>query len=199
MTVLPLDAADEVATEPVPPARRRGLPGFLRRPGGIFGAAWLTFITVSCLTAPLWVPYEVDQQDTANRLALPSAEHWLGTDPLGRDLLSRIFTAGTLPLVSSAVMLVVAFGIGVPLALLAAERGRLTERFVSRISEVFLALPLLILLLAVVGVIGNKLYMWGGFIDNDHNTTRAGYVLNLDTHQWSSLPEAPAASDRDTS
>ena len=56
MTVLPLDAADEVDTEPVPPARRRGLPGFLRRPGGIFGAAWLVFITVACLTAPLWVP-----------------------------------------------------------------------------------------------------------------------------------------------
>ena len=93
-------------------------PAFLRRPGRIFGAAWLTFIVVASLSAPLWVPYEVDQQDTANRLALPSAEHWLGTDPLGRDLLSRIFTAGTLPLVSSALMLVVAFGIGVPLALL---------------------------------------------------------------------------------
>ncbi len=158
MTVLPLDAADEVAIEPVPPARRRGLPGFLRRPGGIFGAAWLVFITVASLTAPLWVPYEVDQQDTANRLALPSAEHWLGTDPLGRDLLSRIFVAGTLPLASSALMLVVAFGLGLPLALLAAERGRLTERAISRITEVFLALPLLILLLAVVGVIGNKLY-----------------------------------------
>ena len=158
MTVLPLDAADEVAIEPVPPARRRGLPGFLRRPGGIFGTAWLVFITVASLTAPLWVPYEVDQQDTANRLALPSAEHWLGTDPLGRDLLSRIFVAGTLPLASSALMLVVAFGLGLPLALLAAERGRLTERAISRITEVFLALPLLILLLAVVGVIGNKLY-----------------------------------------
>ncbi len=158
MTVLPLDAADEVATEPVPPARRRGLPGFLRRPGGIFGAAWLTFIVIASLTAPLWVPYDPEQQDTANRLALPSAEHWLGTDPLGRDLLSRIFTAGTLPLAASALMLLVAFGIGLPLALLAAERGRLTERFISRITEVFLALPLLILLLAVVGAIGNKLY-----------------------------------------
>jgi peptide/nickel transport system permease protein len=43
MSVLPLDAADEVAIEPVPPVRRRrGLPGFLRRPGGVFGAVWLT-------------------------------------------------------------------------------------------------------------------------------------------------------------
>ncbi|MGY1602278.1 dipeptide/oligopeptide/nickel ABC transporter permease/ATP-binding protein [Geodermatophilus sp. SYSU D00815] len=159
MSVLPLDAADEVATEPVPPARRRrGLPGFLRRPGGIFGATWLTVVIVASLTAPLWRPYDVTEQDTANRLALPSAEHWLGTDPLGRDLLSRIFTAGALPLLSSALMLVVAFGIGVPLALIAAERGRRTERAISRVTEVFLALPSTILLLAVIGAIGNKLY-----------------------------------------
>jgi peptide/nickel transport system permease protein len=158
MSVLPLDAADEVVTEPVPPARRRGVPGFLRRPGGIFGAVWLTFVIVASLTAPLWRPYEVTEQDTANRLALPSAAHWLGTDPLGRDLLSRIFTAGLLPLLSSALMLVVAFGIGLPLALIAAERGRKVERATSRLTEVLMALPGTILLLAVIGVIGNKLY-----------------------------------------
>ncbi|CCH87620.1 Oligopeptide/dipeptide ABC transporter, ATPase subunit [Modestobacter italicus] len=158
MSVLPLDAADEVATEPVPPAHRRGVPGFLRRPGGVFGAAWLVFIVVASLTAPLWRPYEVTEQDTANRLALPSADHWFGTDPLGRDLLSRIFTAGSLPLLSSALMLLVAFGIGLPLALLAAERGRKVERITSRSTEVLMALPATILLLAVIGVIGNKLY-----------------------------------------
>ncbi|MGY1829195.1 dipeptide/oligopeptide/nickel ABC transporter permease/ATP-binding protein [Geodermatophilus sp. SYSU D01180] len=163
MSVLPLPgaevAADEVATAPVPPARRRrGLPGFLRRPGGVFGAAWLTFVVVASLTAPLWRPYDVTEQDTANRLALPSAEHWLGTDPLGRDLLSRIFTAGALPLLSSALMLVVAFGIGLPLALIAAERGRRAERVISRATEVLLALPSTILLLALIGVIGNRLY-----------------------------------------
>ena len=150
MSVLPLDAADEVATEPVPPARRRGVPGFLRRPGGIFGAAWLTFVIVASLTAPLWRPYEVTEQDTANRLALPSADHWLGTDPLGRDLLSRIFTAGSLPLLSSALMLLVAFGIGLPLALIAAERGRKVERVTSRLTEVLMALPGTILLLDLV-------------------------------------------------
>ena len=159
MSVLPLDAADEVATEPVPPARRRrGLPYFLRRPGGVFGAVWLTFVVVASLTASLWRPYDVTEQDTANRLALPSADHLLGTDPLGRDLLSRIFTAGSLPLLASALMLVVAFGIGLPLALVAAERGRRVERVISRVTEVFLALPATILLLAVIGVIGNKLY-----------------------------------------
>jgi peptide/nickel transport system permease protein len=163
MTVLPLPgaeiAADGTAPEPVPPVRRRrGLPAFLRRPGGIFGATWLTFVVVASLTAPLWRPYDVAEQDTADRLALPSGAHWLGTDPLGRDLLSRIFTAGSLPLLSSALMLVVAFGLGLPLALLAAERGPRVERVVSRVTEVFLALPSTILLLALIGVIGNDLY-----------------------------------------
>jgi peptide/nickel transport system permease protein len=155
-----LDAADRVATtEPVPPTRRRrGLPYFLRRPGGLFGAVWLVFVLVASLTAALWVPYAVDEQDLANRLALPSGAHWLGTDPLGRDILSRIFTAGSLPLLSSLLMLVVAFGIGLPLALVAAERGRRTEQVISRLTEILMALPLIILLLAVIGVIGNRLY-----------------------------------------
>ena len=152
-------AGSEVATEPVPPVTHRSrVPGFLRRPGGVFGAAWLTFVLAASLTASLWRPYEVDEQDLANRLALPSGTHWLGTDALGRDILSRIFTAGALPLLASALMLVVAFGIGLPLALVAAERGRRIEGAISRVTETLMALPLIILLLAVIGAIGNKLY-----------------------------------------
>ena len=158
MSVLPLDAADDVATEPVPPVARRGVPSFLRRPGGVFGAAWLLLMIVASLTAPLWRPYEPGEQDTANRLALPSADHWLGTDPLGRDLLSRIVTGGTLPLLASALMLLVAFGIGLPLALIAAEKGARVERTISRVTELFMALPATIILLALIGVIGNRLY-----------------------------------------
>ncbi|RZU32067.1 dipeptide/oligopeptide/nickel ABC transporter permease/ATP-binding protein [Blastococcus saxobsidens] len=160
MSVLPLDAADDVATAPVAPGRRRrGLPYFLRRPGGIFGAAWLVFMLVASLTAPLWRPYGVAEQDLGDRLSLPSGEHWLGTDPLGRDLLSRIFSAGTEPLLAAAVTVLVAFGIGLPLALIAAERGRRVERVISRVTEVFLALPATILLLAVIGVIGVRTYI----------------------------------------
>ncbi|MFG1922643.1 dipeptide/oligopeptide/nickel ABC transporter permease/ATP-binding protein [Cryptosporangium sp. NPDC048952] len=130
----------------------------VRRPGGVFGAVWLVFVVVASLTAPLWRPYDVDAQDLAARLALPSGEHWLGTDPLGRDVLSRIFSAGVLPLLSSALMLVVAFGIGLPLALVAAERGRFVERVISRLTEILMALPLIVLLLAVIGAIGNRIY-----------------------------------------
>ena len=160
MSVLPLDAAGEVAIEPAPPTRdRRRLPYFLRRPGGAFGAAWLLFMVVASLTAPVWRPYDPTAQDTANRLALPSGEHWLGTDPLGRDLLSRIFTAGTEPLLASVITVLVAFGIGLTLALLAAEHGPRVERVTSRLAEVLLALPSTILLLAVIGAIGVRIFI----------------------------------------
>ena len=160
MSVLPLDAADEVAIEPVPPVRRRSrVPAFLRRPGGVFGTVWLLLVVALSFTAPLWRPYEVDEQDLANRLALPSAAHWLGTDPVGRDLFSRIFSAGAEPLIGAAITVVVAFGIGLPLALVAAEHGARIEKVISRTTEIMMALPLMILLLAVIGVIGTKTYV----------------------------------------
>ena len=93
MSVLPLDAADEVATEPVPPTARRGVPAWLRRPGAVVAVIWLVFLVVASFTAPLWRPYDVAAQDLANRLQGPTAAHWLGTDPNGRDILSRIFSA----------------------------------------------------------------------------------------------------------
>jgi peptide/nickel transport system permease protein len=164
MSALPLDAGnlapDRIAGEPLPPAqRRRGVPAFLRHPGGLFGAVWLVLIVALSFTAPLWRPYDVDEQDLGNRLAGPSGAHWLGTDPTGRDILSRIFTAGAEPLLSSALAVLVAFGVGLPLALIAAERGRRVERVISRVTEVFLALPSTILLLALIGVIGTKIYV----------------------------------------
>jgi len=160
MSVLPLDAADDVSTEVVPPTqRRRGLPAVLRRPGPAIAVGWLLLVVVLSFTAPLWRPYDINEQDLANRLSLPSGAHWLGTDPLGRDLLSRIFTAGAQPLLAAALTVLVAFGIGIPLALIAAERGRRVEQVISRTTEILMALPSTIILLAVIGVIGVKTYI----------------------------------------
>jgi peptide/nickel transport system permease protein len=151
MSVLPLEGL----TEPV------GRTGDLRRrlralrtPGGIFGVGWLLFLAVASLTAPLWIPYPVSQQDLTHVLSGPSAKHWLGTDELGRDMLSRIFASGWVSVGPSLLAVLVAFAIGVPLALLAAEHGRKLERFTSRGTEVILALPGTVIILAVVGAIG---------------------------------------------
>lgn len=158
MSVMPMDAAEIVAE------RHTGSPGhrlaWLRgRPGAVLGLGWLVLVIVLSTTAPLWRPYPIDDQQLADRFQLPSAAHWLGTDQLGRDLLSRLFTAGAQPLLSSAETVAIAFLIGIPLALLAAERGRRTEAVIGRLAEIVMSLPGLIIILALIGVIGPRTYL----------------------------------------
>jgi peptide/nickel transport system permease protein len=133
---------------------RRSLPRTARGVGGALAAAWLVLLLLASLTAPLWEPYPVDDQDPAHTLAGPSASHWLGTDELGRDVLTRIAAGSWISVGPALLAVVVAFGIGIPLALVAAEHGRWVERGFSRFAELLLALPIIIILLAFVGAVG---------------------------------------------
>ena len=133
---------------------RRYLPRTARGVGGALSAAWLVLLLLASLAAPLWEPYPIDDQDPTHTLAGPSASHWLGTDELGRDVLTRIAAGGWISVGPALLAVVVAFGIGIPLALVAAEHGRWVERGFSRFAELLLALPAVIILLAFVGAVG---------------------------------------------
>ena len=130
------------------------VPRALRTAGGVLSAAWLVFLLLASVTASWWLPYPVDAQDPAHTLAGPSASHWLGTDDLGRDVLSRIAAGSWISVGPALLAVVVAFGIGIPLALLAAEHGRWVEHGFSRFAELLLALPSIVILLAFVGAVG---------------------------------------------
>jgi peptide/nickel transport system permease protein len=130
-----------------PSRRRLGI-------AGVLAAAWLVLLLLASLTAPLWEPYPVDDQDALHTLAGPSGSHWLGTDELGRDVLTRIAAGGWISVGPALLAVVVAFGIGIPLALTAAEHGRWVERGSSRFAELLLALPSMVILLAFVGAVG---------------------------------------------
>jgi peptide/nickel transport system permease protein len=132
-------------------ARRRRVP---LAAGGIASAAWLALLLLASLTARLWEPYPVDKQDPLHTLAGPSGSHWLGTDDLGRDLLTRIAAGSWISVGPALLTVAVAFGIGIPLALAAAEHGRWAERGFSRFAELLLALPSIVILLAFVGAVG---------------------------------------------
>jgi len=154
MTSPLLSAAAEPAAQPgaQPAAGRR--PRVRLTAGGVVSAAWLVLLLLASLTAPLWEPYPVDDQDPAHTLAGPSASHWLGTDELGRDVLTRIAAGSWISVGPALLAVVVAFGIGIPLALVAAEHGRWVERGSSRFAELLLALPSMVILLAFVGAVG---------------------------------------------
>ena len=105
------------------------------------------------LAAPLIAPYNPSAQDLAGRLAPPSAEHWLGTDELGRDLLSRVLYGGqiTLGMVVAVVLLVAPVGLAV--GSIAGYLGGLADRILMRVTDVFLAFPRLVLALAFVAAL----------------------------------------------
>lgn len=133
------------------------LTRLVRSPRGALGLFWLVFLVVASVTADLWIPYPVIEQNLQASLQGPSAAHWLGTDQLGRDLLSRIFAAGAGTLGNTFIAAFVAVAVATPLALIAASAGRRTESVINRTTEVIMSIPAVIIMLAVIAAIGTNL------------------------------------------
>ena len=117
------------------------------------GLAVIVAMALAALLAPLLAPYDPGVQDLTNRLARPSAAHWLGTDELGRDLYARILFGGrvTLGMVVAVVALVAPLGLAI--GCIAGYYGGIADRLLMRVTDVFLAFPRLILALAFVAAI----------------------------------------------
>jgi peptide/nickel transport system permease protein len=110
-------------------------------------------LLAASLAAPLLAPYNPDAQALGDRLAAPSAAHWMGTDQLGRDVYSRLLYGGRITLgMVLAVMLLVA-PVGLLAGTVAGYAGGLADRILMRVSDVFLSLPSLILALAFVAAL----------------------------------------------
>lgn len=121
--------------------------------GAVAGLLWLTALVLASLTAPLWLPYQTEEQDFTAVLTGPTAAHWLGTDELGRDILSRIFSSAAETLGTSLITAVVGVGLGTILAMAAATSFR-AESIISRITEIMMSLPGTVIMLAVIGAVG---------------------------------------------
>lgn len=146
-------------TSIVRPVRRtdRRLGRLLRSsPTAIISLLWLLGLTVASLTAPLWLPYGPLEQDLTAVLQGPSAAHLLGTDELGRDLLSRIVTAAAPTMLIALLTPIVGVAVAIPLTLWAA-RSRRIEVVMSRISEIVLSLPGMVIILAVIAAVGTNM------------------------------------------
>jgi peptide/nickel transport system permease protein len=120
-------------------------------------AIFLLVVVVMAVLAPLIAPYDPIAQDLPNALQGPSAAHWLGTDDLGRDVLSRIMYGARVSLWASLQSVGVALLLAVPIGLLAGYKGGQTDNVIMRILDVMLALPGLILVIALATALGGGL------------------------------------------
>lgn len=119
---------------------------------------YLLLLVVVAVLAPVLAPYAPETQDLANNFAPPlSPDHLLGTDQLGRDILSRLIYAARVSLIAPVIAVGVGVVIGVPLGLLAGYIGGAFDWVVSRVADALIALPALVLALALVGVFGPSL------------------------------------------
>jgi peptide/nickel transport system permease protein len=135
-----------------PDGRTRVLRDLARRPLAVASAAWLAAVVVLAVGASWLAPYGPDTQNLAHVLAGPSAAHWLGTDRLGRDVLSRLMFGGRVTLLGVAEALVVFAGLGITLGLVAGFVGGWTDRVIARFGDLVLAVPGIIVLLMVLSV-----------------------------------------------
>lgn len=122
--------------------------------------AIIVLLTLSALLAPWLSPHPAQGRgtpDVANRFAPPSAEFPLGTDDLGRDVLSRMLYGGRVSLLIGVAVVVIAAGIGVPLGAVAGYVGGRLDELIMRITDIFLSFPPLLLAIAVAAALGPSL------------------------------------------
>lgn len=136
----------------LPPSKTRR---WLRRYGlASLGAAIILIWVLIAIAAPLIAPYLPDTVNVTNRLKPPSAEHWLGTDALGRDVLTRIIYGARISLSTGFIVVLVGAVFGTLLGGIAAfARGRV-EELIMRVTDLVLCFPPIILALAIAAALG---------------------------------------------
>lgn len=182
------------------PDRRRGqlLRRLAANPTGLVGAVIIVTVIAVAALADLVAPYgAVDQ--IAPRLQGPSAVHWLGTDELGRDELSRVIFGSRISLWVGIVSVSVAAGIGVPLGLVAGYyRGKLDD-LIMRVMDVIFAFPTLVLAIVIVGFLGpgltNTLIAIGLVLSARYARLTRGPVLSLREQEFVQAARVVGAGD----
>ena len=126
----------------------------IRRPTGVFGLLIVVSLLIILIFAPVFTPYESAQQDIQHRLEGPSADHLLGTDHLGRDLLSRILFGSRVALGTAFPSVLAALLCGLVLGLTAGYLGGTIDNVVIVIIDSIQAFPAIILALALLALLG---------------------------------------------
>ena len=126
----------------------------LRHPSFVLGGAMVLLLLLCAVLSLFWSPYPVGDIDIPNKLALPSAAHWLGTDSLGRDIGTLLLAGCQTSLLVGFIAVGMGLGVGVPLGLLASARRGWVEEVIMRASDFTFAFPALLSAIMLTAIYG---------------------------------------------
>jgi peptide/nickel transport system permease protein len=128
-----------------------------RNRAALFGFFMILFFVILGIFAPIFAPYDPYDQTLSDRLQPPSLKHLLGTDDLGRDILSRIIYGARISLAIGLISVALALGAGVSTGLLAAYYGGIVDTILMRLFDIMLAFPTILLAIAIMAALGPDL------------------------------------------
>lgn len=133
---------------------RATLRRFRANRSAVIGGGLLLLIIIVTAAAPLIAPYGPAQVDIGDRLSGPSGVHWLGTDTLGRDTLSRLMHGGRVSLAAAGLAVLIATLIGLPLGLIGGYFGGMVDWLLDRAADVLMSFPAIVLTIAIIAAVG---------------------------------------------
>ena len=116
----------------------------------------ILLIVLIAICAPLLSPYDPYESAIQNSLLPPSAEHYFGTDKLGRDIFTRILYGARISITMALTVVIISSGLGTLIGVISAYVGGKVDTVIMRLTDVFLAFPGIVLAIAIAGVLGGS-------------------------------------------
>lgn len=150
----PAHVVADAAPAAVPSRRSRRLRKLARDRLGVFSLFMIVLLVLVAIFAPSLAPYDPYKINPKNTFQPPSWDHLMGTDEMGRDILSRVIYGARTSILIGFVVTIAGAGIGVLLGTIAGLAGGLVDEAIMRVTDIFMAIPLLILAMAITAVLG---------------------------------------------
>lgn len=151
-TTNPIPIAEELT-----PPWKEAWQAFCKNRLALVGLGIVIFFIIIAILAPLIAPYSFKEQMLADRLMGPSGDHWFGTDDFGRDIFSRIVYGARISLWVGLISVMGSVILGTALGIIAGYYGRWADAIISRVFDIMLAFPSILLAIAVVAILGPSL------------------------------------------
>jgi peptide/nickel transport system permease protein len=160
-----MSGAGAVTSTPLPAAQRASRPirgrltYFLRRnPRVLLGGVVVLLLVLVAILAPAIVPYDPIEVNPSESLEPPSLQHWLGTDDLGRDVLSRVLLGARVSLSVGLISVSIGLIVGVSVGLAAGYLGGPVDLLAMRVIDALLAFPALLLAISITAALGPQIW-----------------------------------------